>query len=390
MSVPDVARSVEALPPTWELVRSLAAFRSSGGCAISLFLDLDPAVTPRRSDLETRLHSLRDQLRKELDESTLGHAQKVAVRADLVRIDEWWQAGVSRDNALGMALFLSSLDGLSQALPLVDVVADAAGYGPRLRIGPLVEPTANDPEGALIVVVTSRRGEIYRIEAGKLERVVDRHDQIPFGRGSRSRAEYQDHLEMLVHRHLKGVEAEVDGTVRAAQRRSGAELELVVIIRDELRGEFEAAASDEVLKAIVGWAHAEEHATPAELLQVARPVLDGARTRRRQSRLERWRAARARDVLATVGWEETLEASADGRVELLLLGRGLSRSAFRCVKCGRPALAAGTCPFDGEQLVRDDGVELAVHETVEHGGTADVVDGEELADAEGIGALLRF
>jgi hypothetical protein len=388
----DETRPTQALPLSWDLLRSLAAFRSSGECAISLFIDLDPSVTPVPSDAETRLHSLHDQVRRELDEGTLGHAQKVAVRADLERIDEWWDAGVDRQGALGVALFVSSLDRLWRELPIVDVVPDSVGYGPRLRIGPLVEPTGDDPEGALVAVVSSGRGRVYRLHAGELEEIVERsdRDQLAYKHGARKRPDFHHHLEMVVHKHLKAIGGALDLAVREDEGRRQAGPELVIVIRDELRGEFEATASDEVLKAIVGWAGAEEHATPAQLLGVVRPVLASARERGRKDRLERWRAERGSGGLATAGWEKTLEASADGRVDVLFLRRGTTHLAFRCPRCERPALLPGSCALDGETLVPDDGAELAVHGTIRHRGTADVVPGGELDDAEGVASLLRF
>src|SRR5688500_7776892 len=43
---------------TWTTLRELAGFRSEGGCAISLYLDLDPADSPTPTAVDTRVNSL--------------------------------------------------------------------------------------------------------------------------------------------------------------------------------------------------------------------------------------------------------------------------------------------------------------------------------------------
>ena len=93
---------------------------------------------------------------------------------------------------------------------------------------------------------------------------------------------------------------------------------------------------------------------------------------------------------ATAGWQETLEAASDGRVEQLLVGEGAEHEAFRCPKCGRASATPGPCPVDGERMEPyPDGLDLALHLALSYGGTVVPVNGGTLAEA-GIGALLRF
>ena len=49
---------------TWDVLRDLAAFRTSNGCAVSLYVDLDPSASPTAADLETRFNSLLSQAEK--------------------------------------------------------------------------------------------------------------------------------------------------------------------------------------------------------------------------------------------------------------------------------------------------------------------------------------
>ncbi|MGZ4402313.1 MAG: baeRF10 domain-containing protein [Gaiellaceae bacterium] len=310
----------------------------------------------------------------------------MAVRTDLERIDEWWEVGFERDGALGFALFASSADDLWRTIPVPMVVADDAWLGGRLRLRPLVEPAGDDHEGALVSVVSKERVRIFQLHAGRLDELLDRVEKtVDALHGGWTRPEYERHLESLVHRHLKAVAADLDRSVRAA---NGAEV--VVVAPDELRGELQALLSAETRGVNIEWVRGDDDATPAELLETVRPLLAESRRRRRAADLDRWRAELGRRGLATAGWEETLDASADARVRVLFLRRTASRTAYRCPSCERPAATAGLCVLDGVTLVPDDGVELAIRNTLIFGGTVELVDGDELEAADGIGALLRF
>jgi peptide chain release factor subunit 1 len=376
-----------AAPVTWEAVRELAGFRSKTGCALSLYLDLDPSSTPTPAGAETRLSSLLARAEKEF--SSNGHRPhdaKVAVSRDLERIRVWWSTEFDRDGSRGIALFASSGDGFWRELPLPGGVRDDVHLGRELRVRPLVE-LAGDGEGAFVAVVNRERGAVFRLRAGRLEEVVDRSEEQPgrHDQGGWSQARFHRHIEKLVAEHLKAVGAEIDKRVR---RTRGPRL--VIVAPDELRGEIEAALSLEAREAIVGWAHAEAHAARAEVLAVARPHFDRARIAREREALARWREERGRKARATAGWADTLPAASDARVETLLLETNARRRAFRCPKCGRAEAAAGSCPLDGTELDPDEGDELAVHHTLSHGGAVVSVLAGELAEAEGIGALLRF
>jgi len=95
---------------------------------------------------------------------------------------------------------------------------------------------------------------------------------------------------------------------------------------------------------------------------------------------------------ASAGWEQTLEAASDGRVEQLLVQEGVDYPAYRCPECGRAQAGGGSCPLDGTELDRrEEGLDLAVHQTLAHGGTVGVIrDRDDLGPVGGIAALLRF
>jgi peptide chain release factor subunit 1 len=372
---------------TWDTLRELAGFRSDKGCAITLYVDLDPSSTPTAGDAETRLRSLLSDLEKEADSRNYNGDRKQALRADLDRIRNWWSDEFDRDGVRGVAIFASSPDNFWRPLPVSQPLTDEVRLARDLYLAPLV-PLVGRGDGALVAFVSRERGQVFRLRGGRLEEVADESEEQPgqHDQGGWSQARYQRHIEKLVHNHLKAVGGEIDKRVR----RRG-DLQMVIVAPEELRGDIEGALSNEAREAIVGWAQARSNANATELLEVVRPHLDEARGRQEEQALERWREEAGRHGRAAAGWEQTLEAASDGRVEMLLVEERANRVAYQCPQCGRGSSADGSCPLDGNRLEqREDGNDLAVHHVLAHGGSVLSLGRDALAEHEGIGALLRF
>src|SRR5262249_13016282 len=162
---------------------------------------------------------------------------------------------------------------------------DDVHLGRRLRLTPLVE-LASDSDGAFVAFVNRERGQVFQLRSGRLEEIVDRTEEQPgrHDQGGWSQARFQRHIEKLVAEHLKRVGGEIDKRVRRARGP-----QLVIVAPEELRSEVEGRLSAEARESIVGWASAEAHASPVELLDVARPHLDHAHALRVEETVERWR-----------------------------------------------------------------------------------------------------
>jgi peptide chain release factor subunit 1 len=375
---------------TWDTLRELARFRAQDGCAISLYLDLDPSVTPTPGDASTRVNALIDAIERSeaARRPDLTHEQKEGLRKDVERLRTFFGNEFDREGAHGFAVFCAWLDNVWRPLSLSERVPDVVKVGRSLYLAPLV-PLVGRGEGALVAVVSRERGDFYRLHDSRLEEVVEhfheqpgRHDQ-----GGWSQARYQRHIEKLVHDHLKDVAENLDREVREL---GGPPL--VIVASDETRAELEEALSHEVKKAIAGWTSADAHAGPAELLEDVEPLLESHDAERETKAVERWKEEAGRNARAAAGWGPTLEAASDGRVELLLFQNGVDRPAWECPACGRVASMGGACPLDGTQMEeRKEGLDLAVHRTLAHGGTVVALRRrQDLEPVEGIGALLRF
>ena len=375
---------------TWDELRDLAGFEAEKGCAISLYLDLDPRVAPTPGDAATRLRSLLDEAAKGdgANRRDLTHDQRAALKADFERIRSFYDSEFERDGARGLAIFSSGLDNIWRTLPLTEPVPDRVKVGSTLYLAPLV-PLVGRGEGALVVVVGRERGHFYRLRGGRLQDLADhteeqqgRHDQ-----GGWSQARYQRHIETKVREHLQEVADALDRIVRRLRA-----LQVIVISSEETRAEFEELLSHDAAAAVIGWTSAEAHAGPPELLKLATPVLDRYRAEKEAEVIARWEEEAGRAGRAAAGWEATLEAASDARVELLLFQDGVDHEAFRCPRCGRIAVSGGKCPLDGTSMeASGNGLDLAVHQTIVHGGRVWAIrDRQDLQPVEGIGALLRY
>ena len=370
---------------TTDILRELAGFRAGNGCAISIYLDLDPSATPTIPHVETKFNSVLSEAERAAERRSTDRDCRLAVRDDIVRIRDWWDDSFDRDGSRGIGIFASSADDLFRAVPLIRGVGDSVLVGPSLHLSPLVG--ALEDEGALIAAVSRERGTVYRLEAGRLREVADETEEQPgqHDQGGWSQARYARHIDHLVHQHLKAVGAELDRRVRGGGAR------LVLIGPEELRGEFEKALAKDARDALIGWRTAEAHAGPGELLAAAEPLLAEARARDDRQALERFQEEHARHGRAASGWKQVLDAASDARIELLLVEEGASARAWECPRCGRTTADGGSCPLDGARLEeRDDAVDLALRGALAGGGSIVRVGAGALRGGKGVGALLRY
>jgi peptide chain release factor subunit 1 len=372
---------------TWSLLRELAGFRAEKGCAISLCLNLDPSDVPTAGDAQTRMNAMLHAADK-TDRTDLTHEQRFALKSDFERIRNWFDDDFDRDGSRGLAVFAAGLDNFWRTVPLPQAVRDSAKVGRDFYLSPLV-PLVSRGDGTIVAVVGREQGQLYRLRAGRLEEIAEHYDETPgqHDQGGWSQSRYQRHIEKLVHEHVKGVAEELDRSKRQLQSPK-----IVLVCSEEIRSEFIDALSAEVRASLAGWTPVQAQAGPAEILQAVTPVLEEAETKDEAEVIERWREEAGRNARAASGWEQTLEASSDARVELLLFAQGTDRPAFRCSACGRAAVADGSCPLDGTRLEpTDSGLDLAVHQTLAHGGAVWAIrHHDDLGPVEGIGALLRF
>jgi peptide chain release factor subunit 1 len=374
---------------TWEQLRELAGFRAEKGYAVSLFVGLDPREAPTPAAAETRVNAQLDEAQRLAEErrGSMTHEQRAAVKRDLERIRRWFDEGFDRQGARGVAVFAASLDNFWSTVKLPEPVPDEARIGTALSLAPLASHVGRD--GALVAVVGRERGQVFRLRDGALVEIADQTDDVPgqHDQGGWSQARYERHIDELAERHLRALAETLESCLRRLRG-----VPLVLVGAEDVRSEFESLLSKEAQSCIAGWTTAEAHADTNQLLEAARPVIEAWCNARESELLERWREEAGKNGRATSGWDSTLEAASDGRVDMLLVQSGVDQKAYQCPECGRAQLTNGRCPLDGTSLERrDDGLDLAVHQTLAHGGTVHVIrDRDDLRPVGGMAALLRF
>jgi peptide chain release factor subunit 1 len=374
---------------TWEQLRELAAFRAENGCAVSLYVNLDPSEAPTPAAVETRVNSQLAEAERLADErkASTSRAEREGLKADIDRIRHWFDDGFDRHGARGVAVFAASLDNFWSTLTLPSSVADDVKIASELYLAPLATHVGRD--GALVAAVGRERGQVFRLRGAALVEIADDSQEVPgrHDQGGWSQGRYERHIENIVGHHLREVADTLDLCVRRLRG-----VPVVLVGAEEIRSEFEELLSKDAKDVLAGWASAEAHADGPQLLEAVRPVLDAWWRKHEEGLLERWREEAGKNGRAAAGWEQTLEAASDGRVELLLVQDGVDRPAYQCPQCGRAQTTEGSCPLDGATMVsRENGFDLAVHKTLAHGGTIYVLrDRQDLQPVGGVAALLRF
>src|SRR5438105_6627019 len=165
---------------SWQVLRDLARFRAEKGCAVSLYLNLDPRVSPTAGDAATRVNSLLDGAEKRFGatRSELTHDQKIALKTDLDRVRRYFELDFQRNGAHGLAVFAAALDNFWRPIPLTTPVEDDVKINETFYLTPLV-PLVGRGEGAFVAVVGRERGDLYRLRGGRLEEIADHTEEAP-------------------------------------------------------------------------------------------------------------------------------------------------------------------------------------------------------------------
>src|ERR671931_2059705 len=180
---------------TWTRLRELAGFRTENGCAISLYLNLDPSDVPTAGDAQARMNALLNAAEK-TDRSDLTHAAREGLKADFRRIARWFDDDFERDGARGLVVFAAGPDNFWDTLLLPAAVPDLVRVDRDFFLAPLV-PLVARMDGTIVAVVGREEGQIFRFRAGRLDAIAQHFDEQPYRRhdqGGWSQARYQRHI----------------------------------------------------------------------------------------------------------------------------------------------------------------------------------------------------
>jgi peptide chain release factor subunit 1 len=373
-------------------LRELAVLRPQGARVLSLFLNLDPAEFAEPPARASEIRSAIDELRRlARDTDGLEHDAKVALRADVDRIEEFLST-FSPKGAHGVVVYACGPAELFEVIRLPRPIDTRA----VIDDSPLIEPLAElIGAGSWFVVLVNRQtGRMFLGDRERLDEVDvivdDVHGQ--HKQGGLSQARYQRSVDEDVQDHLRGVAEAAFVHFKRAPFDN-----LLLGGPQETVTEFESKLHAYLRERVVGRVDVDVENTSADEVHAAAAakIAEHERKRERET-LDRLREGVSTGGRAAVGLEDVLEALNERRVETLLLEPGYQAAGCTCPKCGWVGpLDGGACPADGTPVnCRDSVVESAVELAVVQDADVLVVRDEdnqrELQSHGQIGALLRF
>ena len=379
-----------AVAVTTDILRELAAFEPQNGCALSLYLDFDPSVDA--DDAGRRDEVQRDALRGARSSPTGTRRDATAELAAARRR--------GADPRRGGTTIRPRRRARRRALRLLGgrAVAGAAARDGRRRLGArrAVAPprAARGPlgrgDGALVASSRVNGASVYRLDGGRLVEIVDESEERAGparpGRlvaGALPAAHRAPRRRASEERRRRGRQARPERR-RADDRRRRPRRRCAASSRRSSRRRRAPRSS--------AGRSVESHAAPTAILLggVVRCSTRRMRDATRRSSSAGRRSTAAAGVRRRAGSRRSTRRRT--RVSRCCCsGTAPPRAAWRCPECGRASADGGKCPLDGTKLEeRADAADLAIHQTLANGGTVVRVGAGALADADGIGAVLRF
>jgi peptide chain release factor subunit 1 len=375
---------------TPERLRRLAGVRPRDGKVLSVFVNLDPrqfATPPAR---DTQVRSVLDQasrlLRERRDE--LDHAQRVALDADLRRVQQALVNGLDAKGAHALAVFASSTAGLFEVLKL----SEPLEHEPVISDSPFLEPLAKlgAAERWCVLLANRRVARLFCGPSTALEELDliedDVHGQHQQGGWSQSR--YERSVDKDVKDHLRHTAEVTFATLRE-------ELPVGILLGgpEELVGDLEAALHPYLRERVAGRVGLDVENAHAEAVRAAAAEqIAAALGRRDDEALQAFAQELARGGRAAAGLPGVLAAVTEQRVETLLVDEGFRAPGVKCPRCGWLGADGAACPADGTPT---DPFEDIVEEAMERALTTSAAvrvlrDRPELASHGHIAAILRF
>ena len=372
--------------PLRQQLDRLAAFEPTDAAVLSLYLDLRANEHGRRT-WDTFLR----QAFKERPQLLKGDTRK-SFEQDAGRIQAFLDHELRR-SAQGLAVFACSAhDGFFEAIQLdVPVEDNWLFIGSVPHLYPLMRLNDQFPRyAALLTDTNSARLYVFGLGTREAEREVENVKTRRTSVGGMSQPRYQRHVENFHLHHTKEVVDVLDRVVRT-EALNHIVLACDAVVRPMLMEQMPKHLADKVIDVLALDIRTPEH-------QVLQDTLAALREKDADSdaaQVQRMRDAWNAHGLAVVGPEDTLRALEMRQVEELLITT--SPAALERPAAVTSDLSQGTVDIDttapGTER-NSDRHRLADHFVVHaHKSAARVrfiEDPELLADAGGVGALLRF
>jgi peptide chain release factor subunit 1 len=368
-------------------IQKLLHQQPNGSPVLSLFLDMSVNSENKRT-YQIFLNQRRNQF-PELDGDRDRHHRE-ALGAALERVDRWLTDEYREANK-GAVLYTQVGGDWFEALQFPVPVRNRLTIEERPVIGPLVEILeGNGRYGVLLVdrehlrMISVYLGTAIHEHEVRTEPYPAPHD---VKRGGYSAADYQRRKSEEVRHFFKEFAQEVAEFDRRYRHQ-----DLIVLGTEENVQNFLDFLPQPVREKVAHTAQAPVDAPTAHVLERLAPFFTEAALRREAEAVDRLRDRARTRHFATFGFHDTLVQLQEGKLDRLIVSRGLERAGAQCTNCGfYLAGRDGACPYCGGDI-RDevDLVEAMVRLAAAQDLPVDFVGADVLTDLDGVGALLKF
>jgi peptide subunit release factor 1 (eRF1) len=359
----------------------------SGSRVLSVFLDMSVNSDNKRTH-NVFLAQKKSQL-EELEGSRRGSAPDALAQA-VARVEEWLATGFSEENR-GVAIY-TEIDGdWFEALQFPVPVQNRLVIDNRPLIGPLAQVIESYHHHG-VILLDREHVRILSVYLGTLlDEIEVRKEPIPtpshIQAGGYSQKRFQKRKAEEMRHFFKEFAEEVETFVKRHRPH-----DLVVLGTDENVAKFREFLS-EPLQAMIVYTGAMWVDEPAaQVMAGIEPHLEAERERESREMLQILRERVQNDYLATAGFQSTLSALQEGKVDTLVIAEDQDRDGARCSQCG--FLFPGeveSCPYDGARTTSGvNVVEEAIRMAEAQGAEVEFVPAAAVEDLRGVGALLRF
>jgi peptide chain release factor subunit 1 len=354
---------------------------------LSVFLDMSVNSDNKRTH-QVFLNQKKSQF-EELQSDRQNHHNEALGEA-LARVDRWLDEEFNEENR-GVVLYSEIGGSWFEALQFPVPVQNRFVTSDRPVIAPLAQVLESYHHHG-VVLLDREHVRILSVYLGTLldeiafqgEPLPTRHD-VQAGGYSQSRFQRRK-LEEMRH-FFREFAKEVEDFVTRYRPD-----DLVILGTDENVAKFREFLSERLRKMVIYTGAMRVDQPASAVLAELEPHLEAERVRESMEILDQVRERVDQDYLATAGFQSTLTALQEGKVDTLIIAQDQEREGARCARCGFLfAREVETCPYDGAPTATGvNVVEEAVRMAETQGAEVEFVSPSAVQDLRGVGALLRF
>ncbi len=354
---------------------------------VSLFLDMSVNSTNKRT-----YHVFLNQKRAEFHELDSDrknhHFEPIGEAFD--RLERWLEYDFAEENR-GVAFYTELGGDWFEALQFPVPVANRMIINDRPAIAPLAQVLEQYHHHG-VLLLDREHARILSVYLGTLlDEVEIRSDPFPAPHdvqpGGYSQKRFQRRKEEETKHFFREFAKEVEEFVRRYKPD-----DLVILGTEENVAKFREFLPERLREMVTFTGPMGVDEPASEVLARLEPHLQAEREVESREVVERLLERVRQDYLATAGFQSTLTALQEGKVDTLVVARNHEREGARCTRCGFVfARDPGVCPYDGGETARGvDVVEEMVRMAEEQGAEVEFVEPGSVSDVRGVGALLRF